>query len=1265
MRLSFTRRSAAGLGVALVAALATPAAAHGANPAPPPTTPPAAGGGNNAAGTPATVTLITGDKVTVTPGPEGATPTVDVARAPGATGPVRVNTEGRDTYVYPDEAVALIATGRLDKQLFNVTKLIAQGYDDAHTSELPLILTRTTDPAARRTRTTLPGAETTLDLSSVNGEAVRARRSEAAAFWSALTGDGRNAVASANSRSAATPEAGSAPTFAAGIDKVWLDGKAKATLADTTAQIGAPAVWAAGSTGRGVRVAVLDTGYDPSHPDLANRVVASRSFIPGDDIVDQDGHGTHTASTVAGTGAASGGTERGVAPDADLVIGKVLDDNGGGSISGIIAGMEWAARTEHARVINMSLGVSDWRTQDDPLSQALNQLSAETGALFVVSAGNSGQDSYTLGAPGTADAALTVGAVDAADQLAIFSSAGPRMTDDGLKPDISAPGVDVLAARSQHMSWGEGYYRLESGTSMAAPHVAGAAVLLAEKHPEWSRQQIKDALMGTSTRTPDYNAYQAGTGRLNLAAAYHQDQVIATGSVDAGLIKWSPGTKRQPITRTITYTNTTNAPLTLELSVDGGASPAGTFTAGVERVTVPAGGKSTVDVVVDPEGLAPGQYTAQVTARYAAGQVHTAVGVSVESEKHELTVHLKDRAGRPLDAEVEIVNTDGVSSWMWSRNGTLTSRLVPGSYTIVAAAEVEGLHGPHSLGLAILTAPEVELTTDRVIEFDASKARQVKVATAKPTTVADSRVDIYRSWNQSEPAPGDWSALRETIWPGPVHDSLWALPTKSAPKKGTFVFTTRFRAEQTPLTVSYPGHRLDNLLVQPGSRPLPDGTSRLDAAFAGTGTKAEYAGLSARGRAVVVRASDAVAPTELVAAAQAAGAALLLVVNNQKGLRSDWYGNPDGVTSGPVPVASTNLDEGEALIKKIAAAGSKKRVPLTVEAHPAPRYLYDLVDFHVGRIPQDPSAKTDPRDLARIDLTFARPPAGKALSEYRRDFPPYEWSFGRELSAKPVAPGPRTDWVSAGAGIKWQQRADIADWALSQTEGITYRPGSVQQDRWYGPITRPRLLANNIPGRGDNWMAATIQGFGDGGAAHDGGASMPQKITLYQGDRQLSELNGRPNFYADALAQERLPYRLVVETTGDPAFGPYSTATNTEWRFSSGAATSDVDVVPLVQLDYGTEVDLDGRAKRRSDFTITPVVVGSTAATDAVSSVRLEISYDDGVTWQRQDLKEKKGDWRTTLTAPHQADFASIRVTATQHNGGGVTQTVIRAFGLS
>jgi subtilisin family serine protease len=1231
----------------LIAGVATPAPA-GAEPPPPTAVTPAADRGE-----PLEVTLITGDKVTVTQGPDGAVAVQAVQRAPRATGPVRVTVEAGDTFVYPDEAMPYVATGRLDKQLFNVTELVAQGYDNARTKELPLIITSTT---AAKSRTALPGVSVAQDLPSVGGSAVRAQRSEA--LWSAVTQDRVQAKASPDQV---------APSFAAGIDKIWLDGKAEALLADTTAQIGAPAVWEAGAIGTGVRVAVLDSGVDTTHPDLAPRIVATRSFVTGEDVIDRNGHGTHTASTVAGTGAASDGKERGVAPGADLVIGKVLGDNGSGPISGIIAGMEWAARTEHAKVINMSLGTAAWHTQDDPLSQAVNQLSAETGTLFVIAAGNSGNTPYAVSAPGTADAALTVGAVDTSDQLAGFSSTGPRMLDDGLKPDLTAPGVDVLAARSQQLNdGGEGYYRSDSGTSMAAPHVAGAAVLLAGQHPEWTGQQLKDALMSTSALTPAYSPYEAGSGRLDVRAAYLHGQIVATGSVDAGLVAY--GSTPKPVKRQVTYRNTTDRPITLQLSTERGTSPAGVFTVAAGQVTVPAHGSSAVGLVANPKGLQPGQYAAQVVARSASGTVHTAVGLSVEPEKHDLTVHLKDQAGKPVSGEVEITGADGKTNVLWVPDGKLTSRWAPGSYTVVATLDVQGSHGPHSLGLAVLTAPEVNLTADRDVVLDGSRIREVKVATALPTTVTTSRIDLFRSFTSSQPTPSDAQALHEILMPPPAYDSLWALPTNKA-KKGSFVFTTRFRAEQTPLKIAYGGRSLDDaLLVQPGAPAFRDGKARVDAVFAGTGTAADYRGLSVRGKAVVVRSSTEVPTTEQAAAAHTAGAAMLLVVNDIEGRKSDWYGDPDGRTTGPVPTASLTLDDGEALIAKIKAAG-KGRTELAVEAHPVPSYLYDLADYHQGGIPNDPSAATDAGSLARIENDFAAP-AGQAVRESREDSPSYEhWPAaypyaGYGMVRVPPFPrkpavGHRTDWVSAG--VKWQQYAAIDGWSTF-TDVASYQPRSVQNERWFGPVVRPRMLGFEVPHRVGNAMGGMIAGFGDGGSAHSGDSLMTRSFALYQGDRLLAQNGPRPEFGVGDLAPEKLPYRLVVDTVGNTDLTPYSSTTHTEWTFTSGEAEDQA--LPLVQLDYTAEVDVAGRAKRNSTFTIKPVVLGSSAPEDAVTSVALEVSYDDGVSWRRQDIQENKGIWRTQLHAPTRAEQVSVRITAKQRNDGGISQTITKAFGL-
>ena len=210
---------------------------------------------------------------------------------------------------------------------------------------------------------------------------------------------------------------------------------------------------------------------------------------------DVNGHGTHVASTVLGTGAASDGLERGVAPGARLIVGKVLADEGFGQDSWIIDGMEWAAA--HADVVNMSLGTCEADDGTDPMSQALNTLSAETGALFVVAAGNAGAE-QTVGSPGAADAALTVGAVDGTDQLAWFTSQGPRAGDMAHQARPRRTGrrrqrraLAVVAPRA-------GPVQTMSGTSMATPHVAGAAAVLAQRHPGWSGAQLKDALMSST-----------------------------------------------------------------------------------------------------------------------------------------------------------------------------------------------------------------------------------------------------------------------------------------------------------------------------------------------------------------------------------------------------------------------------------------------------------------------------------------------------------------------------------------------------------------------------------------------------------------------------------------------------------------------------------------------------------------------------------------------------------------------------------------------
>ncbi|GAA3368113.1 hypothetical protein GCM10020367_05160 [Streptomyces sannanensis] len=398
--------------------------------APPPRAPlPLTGTAHKAAVQRHVVTLLTGEQVTVTRGPDGKDQAAVAAPGDHDFSVVRL---GTDTYVLPAEALPLIGAGRLDRELFNVTRLIADGYDDAHSATLPVI-------ATYRKGSVHPdkapaGAKSQRKLRSINGVALATDKKQPGRFWKSIE--------------PATP---TARALNGGIDKLWLDGKVKADLAESVPLIGAPEAWRAGHDGTGVKVAVLDTGIDVNHPDFAGRLDQVVSFVPGEGPQDKHGHGTHVASTIAGTGTASGGKYKGVAPGADLEIGKVLDDSGAGQDSWIIAGMEWAA--QHAPVVSMSLGGGP-SDGTDPLSQAVDRLTAETGTLFVIAAGNSGPEEQTVGAPGTAAAALTVGATSKQDALARFSSRGPLPESSVVKPDLTAPGVNITAARADGTALG-------------------------------------------------------------------------------------------------------------------------------------------------------------------------------------------------------------------------------------------------------------------------------------------------------------------------------------------------------------------------------------------------------------------------------------------------------------------------------------------------------------------------------------------------------------------------------------------------------------------------------------------------------------------------------------------------------------------------------------------------------------------------------------------------------------------------------------------
>jgi subtilisin family serine protease len=664
------------------------------------------------AGKPHTVTLVSGDRVTI------ARADATTARIEPAAGREHISfatsvVRGH-LHVVPGDAAPMLRAQQLDRRLFDVTELVSLGYDDAARPAVPMIVRYRSAATAARTKRAIAaaGGQVGRDLPAVRGLAVNARKTHATSLWEALKGKQRKDV-----------------------QHVWLDGIRKRTLDVSVPQIGAPAAWQAGYTGKGMVVAVLDSGVDEAHPDLAGKVT-SKNFSAEPTAADTDGHGTHVASTIAGTGAASGGKYKGVAPEATILNGKVCALRGCAD-SAILAGMQWAAVDRKARIVNMSLGGADF-AGIDPLEEAVNSLSAQTGALFVLAAGNDGADE-TIGSPGSADAALTVGAVDRSDRTADFSSRGPRSFDGAIKPDIAGPGVDIVAARSSGSAIGApaadfpDTYQSLSGTSMATPHVAGAATLLAQQHPDWNGARLKSVLMASAKPDPAAGPFEQGAGRVDLARALTQSLTSEPASVSFGLLPW-PHDQDTALTKTVTYRNAGTADVPVDLALTGPTTTV--FRLSQTRLTVPAGGSASVTVTADTTGaVAPGAYIGRIVATAGPVQVSTPVTIQKEDERYALTLRTIGLDGNLTPNNyAEVFQPAGdFYATPWHPSGEVTIRVPKGRYTVDSFIDTSAA-GDGSRG-AMVFQPFIDVTGDTTVTFDARKAARGTQSVPEPTAI--------------------------------------------------------------------------------------------------------------------------------------------------------------------------------------------------------------------------------------------------------------------------------------------------------------------------------------------------------------------------------------------------------------------------------------------------------------------------------------------------------------------------------------------------
>jgi serine protease AprX len=350
----------------------------------------------------------------------------------------------------------------------------------------------------------------------------------------------------------------------ASVRAVRLDRRVTGTMERTAATIGA--TWARehlGLDGAGVGVAIIDSGVTSWHDDLgSDRVVHFADFVDFQTLAsDEYGHGTHVAGIIAGNGYDSNGARRGVAPAANLVVLKVLDGDGYGYISNVIAALDYAVEHRaqfNIRVINLSVAAGVYESYNtDPLTLAAKR-AVQAGVVVVTAAGNLGRNAHQeiqyggVTAPGNAPWVLTVGASSHNgtvnrndDSMAAFSSRGPSFIDYAAKPDLVAPGVGIesladatsslFAAHPAARLWGtldtatQPYLSL-SGTSMAAPVVTGTVALMIQANPALTPNLVKAILQYTAEHRSRYDGLTQGAGFLNARGAVQLAQSFGTGA---------------------------------------------------------------------------------------------------------------------------------------------------------------------------------------------------------------------------------------------------------------------------------------------------------------------------------------------------------------------------------------------------------------------------------------------------------------------------------------------------------------------------------------------------------------------------------------------------------------------------------------------------------------------------------------------------------------------------------------------------------------
>jgi hypothetical protein len=793
---------------------------------------------------------------------------------------------------------------------------------------------------------------------------------------------------------------------------------------------------------------------------------------------------------------------------------------------------------------------------------------------------------------------------------------------------------------------------------MAAPHVAGTGAILAERHPGWGGEAIKAALMSTSVRVPGESVYDAGAGRVDVAAAVDSAVVARDGTVDFGLIPYSE-TPYDIVTRTVAFANTSEEAVEVDLALEvtddlGAAAPDGMFTLSTQTLTIPAHGSADVDVTLDPNLGETRLYGGHLTATAPDGSsVHSSVGASKQPRTVQLVVDGVSQNGAAA-AGGSSVDVWGLDSDLWFSGGFGDKKgpgpavftIPAGTYSVSSFLWNLDDAGVFGRELALVAEPEVEIEEDTHLVLDATGAQPSDPVTPRDSEHREATLGYYRA---SERHSFSTHYLLDRYVP-----TVFLEATEPF-ERGELDVSEHWELYAPELEMTADGAQVEAEYAIGSTRV--DGTRSWGMVDAGQARPSDLARVDVRGKVALVEYADDLGVEGAARAVEEAGAVAALVYYNQPGFLLG------GVDAGiGIPVFTAEQQVGHRL-RDLAG----KRA-LQVKGTPVSPYVYDIFEYWEDSVPATIDRTVEHSELARFRTRYYGVDAAQQGAEIRFPFRPYDGWALRQAIQVPV-PSTRTEWVSPGE-VTWHQVSwaahGVGDSVLVDTRR-EYTPGQRGNEDWFAPVARPGTPLDN-----DHYGQWGMPGYREGDTL-----TILVRSILDSGQHYSEDLITAARFYRDGvLVAEgtgiagQLPasasparYRLELDVEREAPWWRLSTRTSTAWEFtSSRPAPEQSELLGLLQADYEVATDMRGRVESARPTEVGVEVHRQGSASPAMlDDLTVRVSYDEGATWHRLSVEPAGDGYAVRVQPPRRASSVSLQLRAQDADGNEIEQEVIRA----